>query len=112
METISITGIEVNKDVARNMSRIIGPKIFKYKNVNAIVVINSPDHAYIKFIEISDSEYSRPLCQINIFKEDYALTGSIATGSVYYKPKGFAIDKFRIYRWLRKTIKEYQKDIN
>lgn len=109
MEVVTVTGIEVHKDVARNMSRIIGREIFKHKNINPIVTINSPTHAYIKFIEISDVEYARPLCQINIFMDRYALNGSISKGTVYLYSKGFIIDRWRVYRWLRGVIKEFRR---
>ena len=69
----------------------------------------TPSHICIRFYEVSMSDYARPLCSIDILEEYYALTGSIAKKILYIYPKNLIVDRWKIYRWLTKTIKDYRR---
>lgn len=109
---ISVSGVEIHPDIVKNMSRIIGPKLFKYDKISPKVIVNSYTHVVISFKDITDHNYAIPVCRINLFVDQYALTGSIAKGSVYIKAKGFMRDRWAVYRWLKDTIKEYKGSRN
>lgn len=107
METISVNGIKIHPDIVRNLSRILSERIFKYKNINPIVTVNSYTHVYISFIDISDPNYAIPVCMINLFVNGYSITGSIVSGPTYISAKGFIRDRWRVYKWLDNAIKGY-----
>ena len=108
MEVTSITGRRVENDLVRNISRIVGKKIFRYKNTSVMIIVNSATHVYIKFMDNLNSNWSSPICQINVFVHGYNLVGSITTDSLYIKNKGFFRDRYKVYKWLRNVIKEYR----
>ena len=109
MEIVNVTGIRLHEGIVQNISRITSRKIFKYKNISTIVILNSPTHAYINFIEVSDPKYLRPLCHIDIFTHGYKLVSSFSEMAIYYRTRGLIRDRLKIYRWLRKTIKNYRR---
>ena len=109
MEITSITGRRVENDLVRNLSRIVGRRIFRYKNISVMIVINSATHVYIKFMDNLDSNWACSICQINVFVHGYNLVGSIDNGSLYIESKGFFRDRYNVYKWLNEKIKEYKK---
>ena len=110
MEVTSVNGIMIHSNIVRNLSRILSGRIFKYKNINPIVFVNSYTHVYIGFMDISDSNYAIPVCRINLFVDRYSLTSSVVIGPTYVYAKGFIRDRWRVYKWLDDVIKEYKKN--
>lgn len=108
METISVNGIKIHPDIVRNLSRILSERIFKYKNINPIVTVNSYTHVYISFIDISDPNYAIPVCRINLFVNSYSITGSIVSGPTYISAKGFVRDRYKVYKSLKYIMKDYR----
>ena len=109
METVSVNGARIHFSIVRNLSRILSERIFKYKNIKPTVVVNSYTHVYISFIDTSDSSYAIPVCRINLFVNEYSLTGFIVSGPTYVSAKGFIRDRWRVYKWLDNVIKEYRR---
>ena len=109
MEVTSINGIKVENDLVRNISRVVGKKIFRYKNTSVTIIANSATHVYINFIDNIDSNRSGPMCQINIFNHGYNL---ISRGKciTYYKSRGFIRDRYRIYKWIGSVIRDYRRE--
>lgn len=109
METISVNGIKIHPDIVINLSKILSERLFKYQDIKPAVTVNSYTHVYISFMDFSDPNYAIPICRINLFADGYNLTGSIVSGSLYIRAKGFIRDRWRVYKWLDDAIKGYRR---
>lgn len=112
---ISNTSMRVSKYITLNLSKILGRKIFKYKDIFPIIEVSYPSTTCIRFFKIYDM-IIMPICSIsvyingyNLIKYDNEFPGKLLPIR-YIKCKGFIIDRWRIYRWLNKIIKEYNKN--
>ena len=94
--------------VSKNLGRVLSDKIFRYENVVVEVCDNSNTHAYVTFTEISNNEDPKYVCRINVYENLYTLAGPMGTGTMRIDPKNTIVDRWRIYRWLDKTIKNYR----
>ena len=96
--------------ISRNLGRIISDKLVNYENVVMEVCYNSETMAYIRFVEVSDPEYRRLICRINIYEDYYNFVGFIPRLSTTIPVKNFISDRWKIHRWVDKTIKEYRRE--
>ena len=109
MKMINKNGQKFNKKIIRNMRRVLGSRIFKYKNIHVEVVRRSPTYVYAEFFETSITGYTGLICRINIFEKKYTLVAFDSKEYITLVAKNLLFDRLRIYKWLHNTIKEYRR---